>query len=235
MNKKVVILGAGLSGLLTGFRLKKMGYEIQILEARDRIGGRIHTHYAAADTPIELGATWFGAQHTHLLGLLEELGIGYYEQHTKGGTYFEPFSLAPPQKITVPEQMPSYRISGGSSAVIDALRNAIADKEITLGVQIDALDFSENSVSVGGGNEKWEADLVVSTLPPGLLFRAIQFTPVIDNEVRNIGLETHTWMQDSIKTAIVYDTPFGGTRACQALCLATSGRSQNYMTTPIKR
>src|SRR5580693_9413893 len=37
---KVVILGAGIVGLTAGYELRKAGYEVTILEARDRVGGR---------------------------------------------------------------------------------------------------------------------------------------------------------------------------------------------------
>src|SRR5262249_60481333 len=38
-HAKVVILGAGVSGLVVGYELGKLGYDFQILEARDRVGG----------------------------------------------------------------------------------------------------------------------------------------------------------------------------------------------------
>ena len=41
----IIIVGAGLSGLLTGYLLKKEGIPFKILEARNRIGGRINTVY----------------------------------------------------------------------------------------------------------------------------------------------------------------------------------------------
>jgi len=208
MKKKVAILGAGLSGLLTAYRLKSLGYEIQIFEARERLGGRIYTKHGALETPIEMGATWFGAKHINLLNLLKELEIGFYEQHTKGDAYFEPFSLAPPQKITVPEQLPSFRIANGSITLIEALSGIISKEEIVLKQKINKLDFSGDSIKLSEAESSWKADIVVSTLPPGLLFRSIDFQPAIDSEVKAIGLATHTWMQDSIKTALIYSEPF---------------------------
>ncbi|MCJ7758751.1 MAG: FAD-dependent oxidoreductase, partial [Gillisia sp.] len=71
----IIIIGAGLSGLLTAYRLKKEGIPFKILEARNRIGGRINTVYGTDNTPVEMGATWFGSEHKHLRALLEELGI----------------------------------------------------------------------------------------------------------------------------------------------------------------
>jgi monoamine oxidase len=55
----VIIIGAGLSGLLTAYRLKEEGVPFKILEARDRTGGRIHTLESKNGTPLEMGATWF--------------------------------------------------------------------------------------------------------------------------------------------------------------------------------
>ncbi|MFT5257601.1 MAG: monoamine oxidase, partial [Arenicella sp.] len=57
MKKKILILGAGLSGIYLGHKLKKAGFSIKILEANNRIGGRIYTK-KSQHTKVELGATW---------------------------------------------------------------------------------------------------------------------------------------------------------------------------------
>jgi len=41
--KSVVILGAGIAGLVSAFELQRAGYRVTVLEARDRIGGRVWT------------------------------------------------------------------------------------------------------------------------------------------------------------------------------------------------
>ena len=74
----ILIIGAGLSGLLTGYRLKKEGIPFKILEARNRVGGRINTVYGTNKTPVEMGATWFTKQHKNLIALLEELDIDFF-------------------------------------------------------------------------------------------------------------------------------------------------------------
>lgn len=48
----ILIIGAGLSGLLTGLRLKQAGIPFRILEARNRIGGRVNTLYKSNTAPI---------------------------------------------------------------------------------------------------------------------------------------------------------------------------------------
>ena len=55
---KVLVIGAGAAGLAAGRRLKQAGLNAVVLEARDRVGGRVWTDYNFASHPIELGAEW---------------------------------------------------------------------------------------------------------------------------------------------------------------------------------
>ena len=57
MDPRVVILGAGVAGLVAARILSRAGVSVLVLEARDRVGGRIHTVFEeGCSTPIELGA-----------------------------------------------------------------------------------------------------------------------------------------------------------------------------------
>lgn len=55
---KVIVVGAGISGLAAAQRLRKAGLDVVVLEARDRIGGRIHTSTAWRGPAIDIGASW---------------------------------------------------------------------------------------------------------------------------------------------------------------------------------
>lgn len=71
--KKVLVLGAGMSGLNAAAVLKAQGFDTLVLEARDRIGGRTWTSSAWADTPIDLGASWIhGADDNPLTDLAQK-------------------------------------------------------------------------------------------------------------------------------------------------------------------
>ena len=59
---KVLIIGAGAAGMSAGYLLHSLGYDFTILEAANRIGGRIKKEPDLADFPIDLGAEWI---HTH--------------------------------------------------------------------------------------------------------------------------------------------------------------------------
>ena len=207
MSKKIIILGAGLSGLLTAYRLQNKGFEIEIIEARDRIGGRIHTIHSNA-AQVEMGATWFNDVHVNFKKLLSELELDYFEQFMQGTSYFEPFSAAAAQEIEIPANSPSYRVVGGTNQVIESLKNKLDSVTIQLNETVNELHFENNKVKITTQNQAFEADYVISTLPQALFANDITVTPTLPEKLTAIASKTHTWMQDSIKVAFIYATPF---------------------------
>ena len=53
-----VVIGAGVAGLAAARKLHAAHRRVVVLEARDRIGGRIWTDRSSPDAPVELGAQW---------------------------------------------------------------------------------------------------------------------------------------------------------------------------------
>ncbi len=73
-KKRVVVIGAGLSGLAAAQELYRRGHEVIVVEARERIGGRIWTSTQWADMPLDFGATWIhGPQGNPLTDLAEQI------------------------------------------------------------------------------------------------------------------------------------------------------------------
>lgn len=203
----IVIIGAGLSGLLTAYRLKKENIPFKILEARDRIGGRINTLYQQHSAPLEMGATWFSSQHQNLIALLEELGIEHFEQYMEGKAFFQPISTAPAEAIQLPSQAPSFRIKGGSAALINKLYLSLDDEDLLLNQTVKAISSHENGITVRTTTD-FECNQVVLAIPPKLWANRIQFKPALPSQLIEIAKETHTWMEDSIKLALSYKNPF---------------------------
>jgi monoamine oxidase len=57
-GNRIIVIGAGLAGLAASRQLTSLGYQVVVIEGRDRTGGRIHTSQLWKDCPIDLGATW---------------------------------------------------------------------------------------------------------------------------------------------------------------------------------
>lgn len=206
MKIKILIIGAGLSGLLIAYRLKNKGFAIEIVEARNRVGGRIHTVKSEV-TSVEMGATWFNDIHVNVKRLLKEFNLSYFEQFMKGTSYFEPFSQAPVQEIEIPKNSPSYRMVGGNSQIIDGIKNELDNVKIYFDEVVSEIDFTHAKSLVKTNKNTYEADYVISTIPIPLV-TDIFFTPTLPDTFIEIAKQTHTWMQDSIKVALVYKTPF---------------------------
>lgn len=202
----VIIIGAGLSGLLTAYRLKKWGVPVKILEARNRVGGRIFTARGAEGTAAEMGATWFHSQHRHLIMLLKELELSGFEQYMEGKVFFQPHENAPIAAVHLPTQAPSYRIAGGTSKLIDTLYKSL-EEDVLLGQVVNKIEDIGDFISVET-HEHHQAKAVVLATPPKLWAHRIQFAPPLPSALIEVAKNTHTWMEDSIKVALLYEKPF---------------------------
>ncbi len=73
--RRIVVIGAGLSGLSAARTLQAAGHEVTVVEARDRIGGRIWTSRLWPDLPMDLGASWIhGVRGNPITALADEAG-----------------------------------------------------------------------------------------------------------------------------------------------------------------
>ncbi|WP_341222272.1 flavin monoamine oxidase family protein [Polaribacter atrinae] len=208
MKKKIIILGAGISGIYLGYKLKKAGFSIKILEANNRIGGRIYTK-KVDETKVELGATWLWRYNEKLLKVCKELNIALFEQNMTDDALYEATKTDLPERFKVPKnQEISYRIVGGTISLLEELTKVFSDDELQLNQKILKIDNKQDTIKVITKNTEFKADIVVSTIPPQLLVNSVSFSTELDANLIKIANNTHTWMKDSIKFAIVYKTPF---------------------------
>ena len=73
-RSEVVVIGAGLAGLNAALHLQDHGIEAQIIEAQDRVGGRIHSMRQLGGNK-EAGGTYIGAGYKHIIGAAERYGV----------------------------------------------------------------------------------------------------------------------------------------------------------------
>lgn len=79
---RVVVVGAGLSGLVAARELQRRGVDVIVLEAADRAGGRAMSETSALGSRLDVGGQWIGHDHQRVKQLASELGLHLYPMHT---------------------------------------------------------------------------------------------------------------------------------------------------------
>ncbi len=205
MPKSVIIIGAGFSGLAAAMKLKEAGIAVTILEARNRIGGRVFSHQPekANGQVIELGAEWVGYSHNRIIQLCKDFGLqldnnqfetdltlnGNHSKHDQWSfseemnkfwkektTLWEGLSEAQKQKLDKEDWWRFLSLKGFS------------DRDIQLRELIDSTDFGESIrhtsafaayAEYAESSEKNEMDLKIKG---GNTALAIKMAEVIGNE-----------------------------------------------------
>jgi monoamine oxidase len=85
----VIVVGAGLSGLIAARKVLEAGLQPLVLEADERVGGRILTEEVLPGLPVELGAQWIGDTHHRMFALAAELGVQTFPQFDEGETSYD--------------------------------------------------------------------------------------------------------------------------------------------------
>ncbi len=87
ISRDVVIIGAGAAGLTAAHELTRAGWSVAVLEARDRVGGRLWTD-TIDGAMLEIGGQWVSPDQDALIGMLEELGLDTYERYREGESVY---------------------------------------------------------------------------------------------------------------------------------------------------
>jgi monoamine oxidase len=76
-QKECVVIGAGLAGLAAAYRLSQRNWKVTVLEAADRVGGRVMTYHfdGAPELNCELGGEWIGTDHKEMRRLCSRLSL----------------------------------------------------------------------------------------------------------------------------------------------------------------
>lgn len=82
----VIVVGAGLSGLCSARELVRQGKDALVLEARDRVGGRMVRKSVINGGWIDLGGQWIGPTQANILALAESLGVRRFDSYATGRT-----------------------------------------------------------------------------------------------------------------------------------------------------
>src|ERR1700722_18692510 len=88
MDCDVIVVGAGMAGLSAASELRALGLDVFVLEARNKIGGRVDTDYEFAAHPIERGAEFVHGENVVTWELIRKLGLQTLSALEDDGSFF---------------------------------------------------------------------------------------------------------------------------------------------------
>lgn len=210
----VTIIGAGLSGLATAFRLQQANLPFTIIEGNPYAGGRVQPALMAGHAEHsghqDLGPSWVWPYAQPVIEQwLEELHINTFDQYDSGDALIDrsPDSNAVAQFL--PGQNGIARIEGGVHAVVRSLLEQLPD----VYYQHEAINCSFNEGDIGiearvnGASKLISSDRLVIATPPRLAVPLISTTPELKNVVEVLS-QTPTWMAPHAKVVMFYEHAF---------------------------
>ncbi|MET9085865.1 FAD-dependent oxidoreductase [Streptomyces sp. NPDC004237] len=214
-SRSVAVIGAGASGLAAAHILTQAGHDVVVLEARDRIGGRL---LSAAPTTepegsLDLGATWFWDDERHVRTLLAGLSgsrLGSFPQHTTGDAVYQ--DAGGVQRLAGnPIDARSNRFTNGAASLTDALAASLPAETLRLGTPVTAIRAGETAgsgLSVHIPDSVIEAEHVVLAVPPALALARIDFDGQLPADLVHVAEETPVWMGAVVKVVAEYPEAF---------------------------
>lgn len=224
MSHPVVVIGAGLSGLYASYLLQQAGQRVLLVDARDRIGGRVLSQGAPGSAHrVDLGPSWFWpGMNPRMERLLAQLGLAHYPQHTRGAVVVEGADGKLYKHQSTWEQSPSsQRIAGGTQALVEALyaqtqapvqhlaqepvhfKPSTRVLSMTLRPHAVELEFEDAS-----GRWTQLAQQVVVTIPPRLMAQDLALEPAWSEALMADMKRTPTWMAGQAKVVAIYPKAF---------------------------
>lgn len=198
-KKKLLIIGAGLNGLYSAVLLQD-SYDVTVVEARERTGGRI-----MAMDGHDMGPSWVWAHQKNILQLIETLGLELFPQYIRGlALYDAPDGV---QRFNASVGAPSYRVKDGIRQIAAALEKRL-DKPIILNKNVISLTELDKKIIVKTVADRYEVDKVISTLPPRLAAESIEYFPALPSVLHAQLQNIPTWMGYSAKCVIEYSEAF---------------------------
>ena len=154
----VAIVGAGFSGLAAAMEVESRGASCVVLEARDRVGGRVLNHELAGGDVVEVGGQWVGPTQHALLELAADLDVATFPTHVDGANLIEYRGRVRRYSGTIPRLNPAllFEIARGSRKITRMAAQVPLEEPWAAprATEWDRVTFSEwmrRNVRTGGG------------------------------------------------------------------------------------
>jgi monoamine oxidase len=199
----VAVVGAGISGLATAHHLDAAGLSFVVLEARDRVGGRLDSVDG-----LDLGATWFWPNEPRIQKLIADLGVPEHEQHLAGdAVYHDPSGVQRLQGN--PIDVRSRRFVHGADSLTRAVAAELPADTLRLSTEVTTISFRRAGLvdvvtSTGGVSARH----IVLALPPALAVERLVFDPELPADLLDLARSTPVWMGGITKVVARYPDAF---------------------------
>lgn len=211
---KVAIIGGGLSGLYTAYLLSQMKVDYVLIEARDRLGGRILST-PAPGPQHDLGPAWLWPDfQPRMAALVKALGLDTFRQYGAGAMLFERSAQEPATRSHgYASGNASMRIQGSVNQLIKALAARVPTERMMLNTQVSRVQLRSSMVALHTPDARSPLHAlhfshVITALPLRLLAQDISFDPALAPAMLEHWRETPTWMAPHAKYIALYDQPF---------------------------
>lgn len=213
------IIGAGIAGMVAAQALSEAGRTVRVIEARDRIGGRIHTD-ASLGVACDLGASWLHGTEgnpltevTRTAGMRQVVTRDSWVARDRGRklkgwelpdwlddiSYFDNVAGTTAASLNQ-AAYESDNDYGGDEVVFPEGYGPIfeqfqGDYEVLLNQPVKSVDYDSKGVRLTSGSAQFEFDAVIVTVPLGVLKAgAISFNPALPREkqqaIERLGMGT---------------------------------------------
>jgi len=212
-HHSIIVIGAGLSGLYTAWRLHQQQKDVVLLEARDRIGGRILSTCIGdkKENCVDLGPAWVWPQlQPRLNNLFVELDIKLFNQFTQGDMLYEASVNNTQRHSSKSSHSQSYRIAGGSQTLVDTLAARLPDSSVYTNFRVISIDQESRCIKAQTDNElcEFSADDIILALPTRIAQQSIEFKPPLSPGITELWRSTPTWMAGHCKMVFIYKRAF---------------------------
>lgn len=207
----VIVIGAGLAGLVATSLLLEQGRTVVLLEASGRPGGRIRSlrDPLTGEALGDLGPTWVWPPYQPVVvQWLERLGLGTFAQFETGNAALDYGPDAPVQFQPLPGQHGIARITGGPIAMIEKLAASVPAGVLLTDCPVKAVSTSGKGVVVETSERTYTADQVIVSVPLRIAAQSINWSPVLPENLTLAMRDASTWMSVHAKALIVYSNAF---------------------------
>ena len=209
-----LIIGGGLAGLYTAWRLQQQGIPYLLLEAKSILGGRIASQATLEDPAlaVDLGPTWFWPHQNRMMELLRELNVSCFEQYTDGDALYQMRPDQAPRRTAGAGAMASYRVRGGMQTLITALFDRLHSSAIKTAHEVAHIQNVDGQWTVSalhdGNSHTFKAQQLVLALPPRMIASTLCPEATLSASLVKALRQQQTWMSAQAKFVAVYKQPF---------------------------